>query len=306
MRLKTLLGDYPVTRALKEGRLASPRIEFDFADVKVPSTAFKRVVRDLEFDVAELALMTFLIAKAHGKPLKLLPAVLFGRFQHPYLVSVRQLSPKDLQGKRVGIRSVSVTTVAWIRGILAADYGVDLGRIRWVTFEDAHVAECKDPPGFERALPGKTPLGMLLEGELDAAVLAEPLPEDKRLRPVIRDPAAAAGDWERRHGALQINHMVAVKQEMDADSTREVFRLLAESKNLGARDSKTSPFGMDANRRNLEIAIDYAHRQGLIPKRWAVDDLFDDVTRGLALRPDTYEKTVPIPPQPGLDKRFNK
>src|SRR5258706_1522524 len=181
MRLKALLGDYPVTHALKDGTVRSPAIEFEFADVKVPNTAFKRVVRDLEFDVAELALMTFLMARAHGKPLKLLPAVLFGRFQHPYLVSVRRLAPKDLQGRRVGIRSVSVTTAAWLRGILADDFGVDLSRVRWVTFEDAHVAEYRDPPGFERAPAGKTPLGMLLEGELDAAVLAQPLPEGKRL-----------------------------------------------------------------------------------------------------------------------------
>ena len=85
MRLKTLLGDYPVTRALREGRVRSELIELDIADVKVPHTAFKRVVRDLEFDVAEIAIVTFLMAKAYGKPLRLLPAVMFGRFQHPYL-----------------------------------------------------------------------------------------------------------------------------------------------------------------------------------------------------------------------------
>ena len=158
MRLKTLLGDYPVSRALKEGRVKSATLEFEFADVKVPHTAFKRVVRDLEFDVAEIAIVTFLMAKSHGKPLRLLPAVMFGRFQHQYLVSTKNLSPKDLQDKRVAIRSSSVTTVAWIRGMLADDYGVDLAKVKWVTFEDAHVAEYRDPPGTERAPAGKTPL----------------------------------------------------------------------------------------------------------------------------------------------------
>ena len=182
MRLKTLLGEYPVSSALKHGRIRSDHVEFDFADVKVPHTAFKRVVRDLEFDVAEIAIVTFLMAKAYGKPYRLLPAVMFGRFQHQYLVSVRNLSPKDLEGKRVAIRSSSVTTVAWLRGLLADDYGVDLSRVQWVTFEEAHVAEYRDPPGTERAPAGKTPLGMLLAGEVDAAVLADPVPKDERLR----------------------------------------------------------------------------------------------------------------------------
>ncbi len=286
MRLKTLLGEYPVTSALKQGRIRSDRVEFDFTDVKVPNTAFKRVVRDLEFDVAELAIVTFLMAKAHGKPLTLLPAVLFGRFQHPYLVCTKDLSPKDLEGKRVAIRSSSVTTVAWIRGILADDYGVNLERVKWVTFEDAHVAEYRDPPGVERAAAGKTPLAMLLAGEVDAAVLAEPLPKDERLQSVIPDPAAAAADWRRRKGALQINHMVVVRQSMEPGIVREVFSLLTRSKKLSEQNAKplfdVSPFGLEANRRNLEVAIDYVYRQKLIPKRYAVDELFNDITRNLA------------------------
>lgn len=274
MRLKTLLGDYPVTRALRDGRVRSDLVQLDIADVKVPHTAFKRVVRDLEFDVAEIAIVTFLMAKSFGKPLVLLPAVMFGRFQHPYLVSTSGIRPEDLPGKRIAIRSSSVTTVAWIRGILADDHGVDLSRVRWVTFEDAHVAEYRDPPGTERAAAGKTPLGMLLEGEVDAAVLSDPVPQDPRLRPVIPDPAAAAADWQRRKGALQINHMVAVKKNLKKEVVDEVYRLLLESKNIGAKDESTSPFGLEANRRNLEVAIDYVHRQGLIPKRYTVDELF--------------------------------
>lgn len=275
MRLKALLGDYPVTRALKEGRVRSASLDFDFADIKVPHTAFKRVVRDLEFDVAEIAIVTFLMAKAYGKPLRLLPAVMFGRFQHQYLVSIKNLSPKDLEGKRVAVRSSSVTTVAWIRGMLADDYGVDLGRVKWVTFEDAHVAEYLDPPGTERAPAGKTPLGMLLEGEVDAAVLADPVPKDERIKSVIPDPVAAAADWRRRKGAIQVNHLVCVRDSLPQDVVDEVFRLLQESKNIGAKDAETSPFGIEANRRNLDVAVDYVFRQGLIPRRYSADELFE-------------------------------
>ncbi len=276
MRLKTLLGDYAVTRALRDGRVRSPLVELDFADVKVPHTAFKRVVRDLEFDVAEIAIVTFLMAKACGKPLRLLPAVMFGRFQHPYLVSISEIKPKDLEGKRVAIRSNSVTTVAWLRGILADDHGVDLGKVKWVTFEDAHVAEYRDPPGSERAPAGKTPLGMLLAGEVDAAVLADPLPKDERLKSVIPDPAAAARDWHRRKGAIQVNHLVCVRNSLGPEVSREVFDLLCRSKELSEQKAPydTSPFGLENNRRNLEVAIDYVYRQGLIPKRYGVDELF--------------------------------
>jgi 4,5-dihydroxyphthalate decarboxylase len=134
--LRALLGDYPVTRALRRGDVTSSVVRLEFADVTSASSAFKRVVRNLEFDVAELAIVTFLLAKAHGKPLVLLPAVVLGRFQHPYLVYNRErghLTPGDLTGRRVGIRSYSVTTVTWLRGILADDWGVDLDRITWIT-----------------------------------------------------------------------------------------------------------------------------------------------------------------------------
>jgi 4,5-dihydroxyphthalate decarboxylase len=239
-------------------------------------------VRDLEFDVAEIAIVTFLMARSFGKPYKLLPAVMFGRFQHPYLMSTKNLAPKDLEGARVAIRSSSVTTVAWVRGILMDDHGVDLSRVRWVTFEEAHVAEFKDPPNAERAPAGKTALGMLLDGEVDAAVLSDPVPQDPRLRPVIPNPLAAAQEWHRRKGALQVNHMICVRQDMAPEAVREVYRMLRESKRIGAENAETCPFGFEANRRNLEVAIDYLHRQGLIPERCAVDDLFDEVTRSLA------------------------
>lgn len=277
MRLKTLLGDYPVTHALREGKVRSSLVELDIADVKVPHHAFKRVVRDLEFDVAEIAIVTYLMAKSFGKPLRLLPAVMFGRFQHPYLVSVSGLRPKDLEGKKVAIRSSSVTTVAWIRGMLADEYGVDLGKITWVTFEDAHVAEYVDPPGTERAPAGKTSLAMLLAGEVDAAVLSDPVPQDERLKSVIPDPAAAAADWHRRKGAIQVNHLVCVKSSLPQEIVDEVLDLLSRSKKLADATSKslydTCPFGLEENRRNLEVAIDYVFRQNLIPKRFTVEEL---------------------------------
>jgi 4,5-dihydroxyphthalate decarboxylase len=290
LRLKTLLADYPVTAALKKGELGSPEISLDFADVKVAATAFKRTVRDLEFDVSELAIVTFLMAKAYGKPLVLMPAVIFGRFQHPYLVYNAErgpLKPEDLNGRRVGMRSWSVTTATWVRGILANDHGVDLDRVNWVTFEDPHVAEFSDPPHATRAAPGQDLTAMLLAGEIDAAIVGAPS-SDPRIRPLIPDTAAAADAWRRKHGALQLNHMVTVKASVSRDhpeAVRALYRLLKESKQAaglpqpGELDS--NPFGVEANRRNLEVAIDYTWQQRLIPRRFSVDELFDETTRTL-------------------------
>ena len=125
LTLRTLLGDYPNTKALKTGEVHSSSVALDFADVKVPNTAFKDVVRHLKYDVAELAIVTFLQAKAHGKPLVLLPAVVVGALPHPFLVYNAErgrISPADLKGKRVGIRAYSVTTAAWVRGVLQNEH----------------------------------------------------------------------------------------------------------------------------------------------------------------------------------------
>jgi 4,5-dihydroxyphthalate decarboxylase len=291
LRLKTLLGDHPTTLPLKQGEVTSTKVALDIADFPQAYLAFKRVVRDLEFDVAELAIVTYLMAKAHGKPYTLLPVVVLSRFQHPFIVynSARgELKPGDLKGKRVGIRSYSVTTTMWLRGVLMNDHGLDIDSVKWVTTEEAHVAEFKDPPTVQRAPAGRDLLAMLMDGELDAMVLGDKTLKDPRLKRLIPDPDQAAKEWHTRNGAIQINHMVVVKDPVskaNPDAVREVYRLLKESKRAapppepGALDM--TPIGLEPNRRNLEIAIEYVYQQRLIPKRYKVDELFDDVTRKL-------------------------
>jgi 4,5-dihydroxyphthalate decarboxylase len=285
--LKTLLGNYPNAQALREGRLVPETFRFDFADVKVPNRAFKRAVRELEFDVAELALVTFLQAKAYGKPLSLMPAVVgAGRFQHHclvYNVERGRQTVAQLAGKRIGIRALAQTTVTWVRGVLAEDYGVPLDQVHWVTFEDGHLAEFADPAGVERARPGATMVELLLAGEIDAAIIGTDLPDDPRLAAVLPDPHAAAAAWGARHQMVPINHMVAVRTELMRERpevVRELYALLQQSKQLGpplaAGAADLTPFGADANRHALELLVGYAHGQGLIPRRYAVDELFED------------------------------
>ena len=274
--MKALLGDYPGTAALKQGKVRSEGVQLKFEDVRPPSAGFKRVVRGLEFDVAELAITTFLMAKAAGKPYRLLPAVVLARMQHSRLVRDAErgaLAPRELEGKRVGVRSYSVTTGMWLRGILAEDHGVNCDRITWVTFEEAHVAEFRDPPNVERAPAGKKLEEMLLAGEVDAAIVGDAQPADPRLVPVIADPESAARAWRARTGAIQINHMVAVKDTVPPRIADEIARMLLESVEA-AGSPEMNPCGLEPNRRNLEVAIDYVHRQGLIPRRYSVEELF--------------------------------
>jgi 4,5-dihydroxyphthalate decarboxylase len=290
VQLKTMFGDFPITEAFKRGDFASPELTLAMTDVAEAHTLFKAVVRDLAFDVAELSVMTFLIAKANGVPLTLLPAVLMARFQHPYIVyNTRSgiLKPKDLEGRRVGIRSITVTTVTWVRGMLVNDFGVELDKVDWVTFEDAHVAGVEDPPGVERAGPAKTLDGMLVAGELDAAILGAPI-DHPDVRPLFPDPVAAAAEWRAKHDAIQLNHMVVAKNDVLAthpDAVRDIYRQLAASKRAAGLpkpgELDLNPFGLAANRRNLELAIDCVHAQGLIDQRYEVDELFADVTRDL-------------------------
>jgi 4,5-dihydroxyphthalate decarboxylase len=278
MRLRTLLGDHPCTAALKDGSVKSASVAFDFADYSLTNKGFKPMVREQAFDVAEMAIVTYLMAKSFGKPMVLLPNVVLARFQHAYaLYNTKQgeLKPLDLNGKRIGIRSFTTTTGAWLRGILANDYGVDLDSIDWVTFEDAHVAEFRDTT--KRAPAGKQIIRMLIDGELDA-VLGEKA-EHPDLKPLFSDAAAEERSWFARHHVLPINHMVVVSQTLSHDhpeAVREVHRMLSEAANGLPPD-----FSRDEMNRSLEMISRYAAQQGLIPRAFAADELFDDLTRTL-------------------------
>jgi 4,5-dihydroxyphthalate decarboxylase len=290
LKLHTMLGNYPNTRPLKSGEIYSDLVDFDFAEVKVANNLFKQVVREAKYDVAELAIVTYLQARAYGKPYVLLPAVIVSRGQHhtiAYNADRGTLKPSDLNGKRVGVRAYTVTTGTWVRGILASNYGVDLDKVEWITFEDPHVAEYHDPAIVNRAPQGKELVQMLLDGEIAAAVVGDKLP-DPRLKHLIPDAEAAAQKWAERHHGIPINHMVVVRQELSRsrpDVVRDVFRQLHDSKRSaglpdgGALDPYR--FGIEACRPILEVIIDFCHQQKLIPHRISVDELFDHTTRTL-------------------------
>jgi 4,5-dihydroxyphthalate decarboxylase len=273
-----LLGDYPATRALRQGRIAAPGVTLDFAEVAVPHKAFKRVVRDLEFDVAELALMTFLMARSRDVPLRLLPVVLFSRNPLDLLVyrtGLGCLAPRDLEGRRIGARAYTTTTAIWARALIADSFGVDLERLQWLTYEEGHVAGVREPGNVHRD-PAHADLGaMLAAGAIDAAIV-DPVPTSPGVARLVPDSDAAWNSWQHASRARTVNHVVVVREEIAAngDHVRTLLDLFQRS--AGEADpSAPSSFtiGAEALERTLDVAIRTASAQHLLARELSVSDL---------------------------------
>jgi 4,5-dihydroxyphthalate decarboxylase len=273
--LRTALGKSPLVRALKQGAVASDRVSFDFVEVDPVTRAFRRMTRALEFDLCEMALTTHAQALAYGKPIRALPVVLLRGLHQSALICRRDSplrGPEDLIGKRIGVRAWSQTTGVWVRGILQDEYGIAPEAMTWVTEEDAHVQEFADPPFVQRIGPGQQLPAMLVSGEIDAGIALTI--EPPQVRPVIPDADAVAAEWSRRTGVFPINHVVVVKTALLAEHpwlADELMRLFVASRE---RSGEATPYGIDANRPAIELLMRYASRQGLIPRAYAVDELF--------------------------------
>jgi 4,5-dihydroxyphthalate decarboxylase len=287
--LRTNLADYPVTQAIKDGRVSSPIVKLDCCGPKTAHDGFKAMLRQNAFDAGELAIVTYLQAKAFNKPFVILPAPISGRFQHHcagFNSELGHLDPKDIEGKRVGVRTYAQTTGLWIRGILQHEYGVDLNKVRWCTIDESHLAEYHDPDNCE-ILPKGSNLGeMMLKGELAAALLGLDMPKDPRVHTLVPNPQAAAKVWYQREGVIPINHLFAVHQDVSRqrpDVVRELYRMIKESREHAPAEvvAGLPPLGLEANRKGLQMAIDWSFEQKIIPRRLAVDELFDDTMAAL-------------------------
>lgn len=293
LRLRTLLGNHAHFAPLKSGAVSSPSIALDFANEPQPHEAFKPFVRGLAFDCGELAIVTFLQAFAYGKRLVLLPIVVSSRFHHGsicYNSAHGEMTPKDLEGRAAAVRTYSQTTGVWVRGILQHEYEVDIGKVIWVTCDEAHLAEYTDPANTLRAAPGKQPDTMLGDDEVAAAIpisLASKALYTPPYRTLVPNSEQAAWAWYERDRIVPVNHLFVVRRsvlEEHPGAVRELIRILNVSK--AQADPKPVngvdmvPFGIEENRRSLDLIIRFAHEQQVIPRRFAVDELFADV-RGL-------------------------
>jgi 4,5-dihydroxyphthalate decarboxylase len=284
--LRTAIGRYPHVLPLWQGEAASERVAFDLVGVDPLPPAFRRMVRDLEFDLCEMALTTYAQAAACDKPLVGLPIPLWRNFHHAALICRRDSGlrgPAELAGRKVGVRAYSQTTGVWVRGILEDEYGLDPESVTWVTSEDAHVAEYRDPPNVQRAAPGTGLLELLMTGEIDAAIglrTADPA----AVRTVIPDAEAAALDWYRRTGVSPVNHVVVLKRDLAAQHpwlAAEIMSLFERAKGLARQRSGTAegpdthPYGLAPNRRSMQMLLDFSARQKLTPRAYRAEELFE-------------------------------
>src|SRR5438132_11894190 len=235
LKLKTVTRTQGNNSALKDGTVKPKTFEFDFVEVDPLIVAFRRMVRGLEFDICEMAITTYICAKAHGKRMTAVPIFLVRAFHHGAILHNTKAgirTPKDLEGKRVGVnRGYTVTTGVWARSLLQHQYGVDLERITWVLSGDEHVAEYRPPSNVVPIEKGKKMEDMLVSGELPAAIGVQvDSPDVKPLIPNAREAGFAA---LRERGLYPINHTVVVKNSVLAahpDLASDLFKAFAEAR----------------------------------------------------------------------------
>jgi len=298
------------TTALKDGTVQLRTCRLEFVDVDPLIDAFRRMVRGLEFDVCEMAMATYITARAHGKRFTGLPIFLVRAFHHGAIVYNTKSgikSPKDLEGRMVGVnRGYTVTTGLWARRVLQHQYGVDLNKVTWVLSGDEHVAEYRPPANVVPIEKGKKMADLVASGELPAAIGVET--ESPDVKPLIANAADVGVAALRSHGHYPINHLIVVKDDLleaHADLAPDIFNAFAEAKRLyvqrlrnGRIENPTRvddlhrrvmevtgrdplPYGIASNRYAIEELIQSALEQQIITRPVTVEDLFPGNTHGL-------------------------
>jgi 4,5-dihydroxyphthalate decarboxylase len=310
-KLKTALVTRGHTEALKDRTVKPRTFEFEFEEVPVIIKAFRRMVRSQDFDICELAMTTYLCSREFGKPFTAIPVFPMRAFHHGAIVyntrsGIR--SPKDLEGKKVGVnRGYTVTTGLWNRAILQHEHGVDLRKITWVLSGDEHVAEYRPRANVVPIEPGKTLEQMLESGEIAAAIGIQV--ESPDVKPLIPNPAEAAIASLGERGLYPINHTVVIRNDVLAanpEVAADLFDAFARAKTvylkrLGAGTAETRspddqsalhqrvmgmigdplPYGIERNREMLDAILQYSVEQGILSTPFTVEELFAPATHAL-------------------------
>jgi 4,5-dihydroxyphthalate decarboxylase len=237
-KLKTAVFPYGHTQALRDGRVTLPDFELDFIDVKPMIAAYRKMVRSLEYDVCEIPITTYTVAKAHNKGFTALPIVLNHMLHHADIqvgTDTGVNGPSDLMGKRVGVRAYTVTTGVWVRGLLQSEYGVDPSTITWYTDDEEHVQEFKAPPNVVAAPAGTSLVDLFQGGKIDAAfsgpagIGRQGAPVEgwdkgnsamtavqttRPFRPLFPDAAQRDAAWFKKTGAYPVHGLLCVKDSL--------------------------------------------------------------------------------------------
>ena len=302
--LKTVTRTQGNNAALKDGTVAPAGFRFEFEEVPVLVHAFRHMVRELEFDVCEMALTTYLCAREHGVRLTALPIFLVRAFHHGAIVHNMKFgvrNPKELEGKHVGVnRGYTVTTGVWARAILQEEYGVDLSKITWVLSGDEHVQDYEPPSNVVPIEPGKTIEQMLGTGELAAAINIKA--DDANVEPLIPNALEAGIAAFKSRGHYPINHLIAVRDEVldtHPGVAAAVFNAFAEAKNLYLERLREGRIKKPASEdqlhiRMMEIAGDPLP-YGIAPNRAVLENLIAHATTQEILRKPTKIESVFAP-----------
>ena len=318
IHLKIAIAEHPHTSAIRSGAIPIEGVDAEIITVKPQIAAFRRMVRDVEFDVCEIAPTTYIIARAYGAPFVALPIFVVRRFHHSGLL-VRQDAgikmPKDLEGKKVGVRAYSVTTGVWTRQVLIDEFGLDSSKVTWVVDDEEHVTQLKLPPNVIHAT---RPLAdMMADGELAAGFGANagvgrtgnPTDGWKEVEADYPDLFPNAAELEAEyyartgvypmHGTIVVKDSVLAEHPWVAKSLYAAFdkakkdylaRLDALEASGGATDKGDKkylklrkvvgydplPYGIEENRKTIEALESTAFKQGLTPRRMSMSELFVD------------------------------
>ena len=316
IKLTLACGDYEIVRALFEGKVKPDGIDLTVLTSADSTTRHWRFLRNREFDIGELSCSSYLVARDQGMEIDAIPVFLHRRFRHgfAFINTAKGIrSPKDLIGKKIGVKSFQVTAVLWLRGILEHEYGVPHKSIEWYAEYDEDVPFV--PPSdlkLHRLADHQNCEDMLVSGELDAVLHAD------LIWPIVEKHPAVARLWPnykneeisffKKTGMFPIMHVLAIKREIVQKYPWvpiELQKAFEAAKTLGmqrmenpriapivwyreAWEEQEDIIGSDPweyglserNRKTLQIIVGYSHEQGLISRAIPLEELFLDVSQG--------------------------
>ena len=275
--MKIAIGTYDYTRALKDGSVSAPGFvqAFEFEEVSPITRAFRPMATQQAYDMSEMALATYMLARVYDKPIVGLPIILVRSSLLTGLVTATSspiTDPRELNGKTLGVRSYSQTSGVWVRGILQDAFGVDLKSLKWVTFEGSHLDEYTDPSNVSRAPEGTNIADMVKDGSL-AAAIGVPLADG--LRTLVPDAAAAEAAWASKARVRTVNHILAVKRSLiDADPSLPARLTDLFQRARGGGDASVPPIGVEPNRPAFELMARFCYEQGITPRQLSIEEMF--------------------------------
>jgi len=300
MALKTAIGNYGHTRPLKDGRVQSAKFDMSHVEISPVPMIFRRMVRGLEFDVAEMALSTYICAKHYGKQFTALPVFLTRSFYHAGIICHSQSnieSPEQLAGRKVGVRSYTLTPGVWTRGILQSEYGLDLDDVTWVLSGDEHVEEYVAPANVISGSSNDLS-EMLLSREVDAVIGAGKI-DSPDVRPLFENSYQSDQKWFDKTRIYPISHLLVVSDEKlkeDPWLAEEIYSVYKTAKDLYVEKLKLSneidpedypliemgrivdgdplPYSFDEERNVLDTFIKFNVDQKIIPEYVDPESLF--------------------------------